>query len=165
MKKSKKILVALLAGLIVGTSAIGFAACGFLNNGGGFNPSQPSSSSSSNSNSSSSSTTPSMPNDGQTQQKQVPVYQGMTISSPMASKMLMAPMSYRFTSSMAASSNSRKDDNGNHYGQYKGDHNGKEETIDEENPFPDNDDKENIENEIESSLPLRAQIKIFITPR
>ena len=77
-------------------------------------------------------TTPQKPGE-----KQVPVYTGMTVSTE-------APL--------AATGMGAGQDNGNHNGHFKGDHSGKEENVDKENPYPDNDENENIEEEIETSL-------------
>lgn len=81
--------------------------------------------------------------------KQVPVYQGMTISSAGRSA-----NAHTLPSLWAGTNNGNGNDgdSGNHYGQYKGDHDGRNDQIDEENPFPDNSAGENIEEEIESSL-------------
>ena len=78
--------------------------------------------------------------------KQVPVYQGMTITS--ASGRAVSPLSFL---------SDKEDfdygkDNGNHNGHFKGDHSDKDEDLDKENPFPENSENENIENEIQSSL-------------
>lgn len=53
--------------------------------------------------------------------KQVPVYKGMTISD-----------SFAGTSATVAS-----DDNGNHYGHFKGDHNDRDDEVDQNKPFED----------------------------
>jgi len=76
--------------------------------------------------------------------KQVPVYQGMTITS--SSEHVISPLSYL---------SNKEDfdygkDNGNHNGHFKGDHSGKNEDINKEEPFPDADGS--IEDEIKSSL-------------
>lgn len=81
--------------------------------------------------------------------KQVPVYQGMTISSAgRSANAHTLPSLWAETNN----GNGNDGDSGNHYGQYKGDHDGRNDQIDEENPFPDNSAGENIEEEIESSL-------------
>lgn len=54
-------------------------------------------------------------------EKQVPVYKGMTISR-----------SFAKASAMSAS-----DDNGNHYGHFKGDHNDRDDEVDQNKPFED----------------------------
>ena len=85
-------------------------------------------------------------------EKQVPVYQGMTITNNNTT-ISLASASYRSGGIMLLSANSENNgNNGNHNGQYKGDHAGKNEEIDEENPYPENDANENIEEEIKSSL-------------
>ena len=81
--------------------------------------------------------------------KQIPVYQGMTISSVKESTSVSSlPQLWAGSNN----GNGNNGDNGNHYGQYKGDHSNKNESVDEENPYPDNSENENIEEEIESSL-------------
>ena len=82
-------------------------------------------------------------------QKQVPVYQGMTITNYRTAKM------GRVSSSgieLLGYNNSNNGDNGNHNGHYKGDHTDRNDTIDEENPYPGNNKNENIEEEIKSSF-------------
>ena len=74
--------------------------------------------------------------------KQVPVYTGMSVTT-------IAPLTAK---SMAKEGFDYDKDNGNHNGHFKGDYNGKDETVDEENPYPDNDASESIEEEIRSSL-------------
>ena len=80
---------------------------------------------------------------------QVPVYQGMTISNSQSTVLTANSMSINL---MSAKTPGNTDNNGNHNGWYKGDHNGKDEDIDQENPFPENGNNENIETEIESTL-------------
>ena len=80
---------------------------------------------------------------------QVPVYQGMTISNGQSTVLTANRMSIRL---MSAKTPGNTDNNGNHNGWYKGDYEGKDEDIDQENPFPENESNENIENEIESTL-------------
>ena len=54
---------------------------------------------------------------------------------------------------MLLSANSENNgNNGNHYGHYKGDHADRDDVVDNDNPYPDNSDSENIEEEIKSSL-------------
>ena len=77
-------------------------------------------------------------------QKQIPVYQGMTITSTKSISALLY--------SDGKDGFDYDKDNGNHNGHFKGDHTGKDEEIDEENPYPDNNENENIEEEIKSSL-------------
>ena len=86
------------------------------------------------------------------EEKQIPVYQGMTIT-----KGRIASGTGYFDNDAALfadNGNNGNDngDNGNHNGHYKGDHEDKDGELDEENPYPDNDQNENIEEEIESSL-------------
>ena len=86
-------------------------------------------------------------------EKQVPVYQGMTITNANTATMSLMSSSYRSGGIMLLSANKENNgDNGNHNGHYKGDHTDRNDTIDEENPYPDNDENENIEEEIKSSL-------------
>ena len=80
---------------------------------------------------------------------QVPVYQGMTISNGQPTALTANSMSI---SLMSAKTPGNTDNNGNHNGWHKGDYEGKDEDIDQENPFPENESNENIENEIESTL-------------
>lgn len=82
--------------------------------------------------------------------KQVPVYQGMTITK---SNSVLSLASYRMSGiTLLSANNGNNGDNGNHYGHYKGDHTDRNDTIDEDNPYPDNNANENIEEEIKSSL-------------
>lgn len=67
--------------------------------------------------------------------KQVPVYKGMTISD-----------SFAGTSATVAS-----DDNGNHYGHFKGDHNDRDDDVDQNKPFED-PNAPSIENKANSTL-------------
>ena len=80
----------------------------------------------------------------------VPVYQGMSISSVETDDLRASNMSSVNFPVVKRPGNT--DNNGNHNGWYKGDCEGNEEDINQENPFPDNNQDENIENEIESSL-------------
>ena len=78
--------------------------------------------------------------------KTVPVYRGMSISSYMKS-----------ASATSYMSDGKDDfdydkDNGNHNGHFKGDSTDRDETVDEENPFPDNEEGKDIEYEVDSSL-------------
>lgn len=85
--------------------------------------------------------------------KQVPVYQGMTITKSNDSTLSLTSASYRSGGiTLLSANNENNGDNGNHYGHYKGDHTDRNDTIDEENPYPDNNANENIEEEIKSSL-------------
>lgn len=68
-------------------------------------------------------------------EKQVPVYKGMTISD-----------SFAGTSATVAS-----DDNGNHYGHFKGDHNDRDDEVDQNKPFED-PNAPSIENKANSTL-------------
>ena len=91
--------------------------------------------------------------DKESGEKQVPVYQGMTITNANAATMSLMSSSYRSGGIMLLNANKESNgDNGNHNGHYKGDHADRNDTIDEENPYPDNDENENIEEEIKSSL-------------
>lgn len=67
--------------------------------------------------------------------KQVPVYKGMTISD-----------SFAGTSATVAS-----DDNGNHYGHFKGDHNDRDDEVDQNKPFEDSN-APSIEDKANSTL-------------
>ena len=82
---------------------------------------------------------------GDSGDKQIPVYQGMTITSAETEELMASGLGKFMTLS-------KTDNNGNHYGQYKGDHADRNEEIDKEDPFPDNSEAENIEEEIKSSL-------------
>ena len=82
---------------------------------------------------------------------EVPVYQGMTISNGQATAATAKNMSVGL---MSAKTPGNTDNNGKHNGWYKGDHNDKDHHVDQENPFPDNESDENIENEMESSLDI-----------
>ena len=85
--------------------------------------------------------------------KQVPVYQGMTITKSNASTLSLTSTSYRSGGiTLLSANNENNGDNGNHYGHYKGDHTDRNDTIDEDNPYPDNNANGNIEDEIKSSL-------------
>jgi len=100
-------------------------------------------------------------NDG----KQIPVYTGMSISS--------AEVNLTSYNGNGNNGNGNNGNNGNHYGHYKGDYDGKNEDVDEEDPFPENSADENIEKELESSLNVvgaaqdiyyaQPNEKIFIT--
>lgn len=68
-------------------------------------------------------------------EKQVPVYKGMTISRSFA------------TSSAATAS----EDNGNHYGHFKGDHDNRNDEVDQNKPFED-PNAPSIENKANSTL-------------
>ena len=87
--------------------------------------------------------------------KQVPVYQGMTVSTERIESLEIATKGYSLAKKGSFGLYNNKD-NGNHYGHYKGDYNGKDENIDKENPFPDNNDNETIENEIEDVLSVEG---------
>lgn len=67
--------------------------------------------------------------------KQVPIYKGMTISSNFA----------------RASATTASDDNGNHYGHLKGDHNNRDDEVDQNKPFED-PNVPSIENKANSTL-------------
>ena len=92
-------------------------------------------------------------NGGNTEQrKRVPIYQGMTITNSNTAISLTSA-SYRSGEIMLLSANSENNgNNGNHYGHYKGDHADRDDVVDNDNPYPDNSDSENIEEEIKSSL-------------
>ena len=70
-------------------------------------------------------------------EKQVPVYKGMTISRSFAK----------------ASAVSASDDNGNHYGHFKGDHNNRNDEVDQNKPFED-PNAPSIENKANSTLDI-----------
>ncbi|MBE6635704.1 MAG: hypothetical protein E7617_05865 [Ruminococcaceae bacterium] len=88
-------------------------------------------------------------------EKQVPIYQGMTISG---AKDTAAGIGGFILTSDKDDLDYDKD-NGNHNGHFKGDHTGKDTEIDEENPFPDNSEGENIEEEIKSSLDVTGALE------
>ena len=82
------------------------------------------------------------------QSKLVPVYQGMTITSAVNNAKLPT---------LNGNGNNKDDfdyskDNGNHNGHFKGDSTEDDKEIDEENPFPDNNDDETLEGEVKDSL-------------
>lgn len=88
-------------------------------------------------------------------EKQVPVYKGMTIS-------------HSFATSSAATA---AEDNGNHYGHFKGDHNNRNDEVDQNKPFED-PNAPSIENKANSTLDvvgsaesiyfiMRIKIKMF----
>lgn len=84
--------------------------------------------------------------------KQIPVYQGMTITKSKSTRSLTSA-SYRSSGIALLRANKENNvDNGNHYGHYKGDHANRNDTIDEENPYPENGANENIEEEIKASF-------------
>ena len=68
-------------------------------------------------------------------EKQVPVYKGMIISRSFANAFAM----------------SASDDNGNHYGHFKGDHNDRDDEVDQNKPFED-PNAPSIENKANSTL-------------
>ena len=76
--------------------------------------------------------------------RQVPVYQGMSITSATTDRTVES-----FTDP-----NNGNDNNGNHYGWYMGDHKDKDENLDNDHPFEDNGSDENIETEINGSLEI-----------
>ncbi len=84
--------------------------------------------------------------------KNVPVYQGMTISSMEETKTQIEAMRTMFASSNSNNNKSPNGNNGNHYGWYKGDLNEKKEDIDNSDPFGGSDKNENIENEINDTF-------------
>lgn len=91
--------------------------------------------------------------DKESGEKQVPVYQGMTITNANTATMSLMSSGYRSGGIMLLSANKENNgDNGNHNGHYKGDHTDRDDAIDEDNPYPDNNKNENIEEEIKSSL-------------
>jgi len=91
-------------------------------------------------------------NNSENGDKQVPVYQGMTITKADSAIKLTSASCYSSGIVLLSSNNGNNGDNGNHYGHYKGDHTDRNDTIDEDNPYPDNNANENIEEEIKSSL-------------
>ena len=89
--------------------------------------------------------------------KQVPIYQGMSISS--ATQTIQAqPVNDEDKGEGVNNAGNGNDNgnNGNHKGWYKGDHKDKENEIDEEKPFenenPDRDPEDTIEKETENSF-------------
>ena len=87
----------------------------------------------------------------QGQSKRVPIYQGMTISSVKESASVSTLPSYFLPGD-------HDHDRPIGPGQHEGDHVGKDEAVDEENPYPDNSENENIETEIESSLKVEGAV-------
>ena len=75
--------------------------------------------------------------------KQIPVYQGMSISTA-------AGVTMPSFEKEGNNGNGNTDNNGNHYGWYKGDSADDKGDVDQETPFPDAN--ENIEQEIKDSL-------------
>ena len=91
--------------------------------------------------------------DKESGEKQVPVYQGMTITK---SNSVLSLASYRMSGiTLLSANNENNGDNGNHNGHYKGDHTDRNDTIDEDNPYPDNNANENI---YSSSNPLDMKL-------
>ena len=80
--------------------------------------------------------------------KQVPVYQGMTITKSNSTLSLTSASYISSGVMLLDSNNGNHGDNGNHYGHYNGDHADRNDTIDEDNPYPDNNANENIEEEM-----------------
>ena len=70
--------------------------------------------------------------DKESGEKQVPVYQGMTITNANTATMSLMRSSYRSGKIMLLSDNKENNgDNGNHNGHYKGNHTDRNDTIDE----------------------------------
>ena len=94
--------------------------------------------------------------------KQIPIYQGMTITSSNVSTMRLSAANYRSGGIALLSSNNGN--NGNHYGHYKGDCTDNKDELDNNNPYPDNSEK--IEDEIQSSLEVIGSTKeiYYTTP-
>ena len=93
-------------------------------------------------------------NNTTTVEKQIPVYQGMTITNSNTSA-LLTNESYNLRKPMLANSNNGN--NGNHYGHYKGDCTDNEGELDNNNPYPDN--RDNIDDEIRDSLDVIGSTK------
>ena len=96
--------------------------------------------------------------------KQIPIYQGMTITDSNSATLSLTSMNYRSSGIMLLSSNngnngnnSNNGDNGNHYGHYKGDCTDDEDVVDTNNPYPDNE--EQVEDEIKDSLDVIGSTK------
>ena len=143
----RKIAFVLLTLFVISFSLIALAACGddvnnddITNVGGSENPDNSGDPGDDN-------------NGGSTEQsKCIPVYQGMTITNNNTAISLTSA-SYRYDGVMLlGAANENNGNNGNHYGQYKGDHANRDDVLDNDNPYPDNSDSENIEEEIKSSL-------------
>ena len=84
--------------------------------------------------------------------KQVPVYQGMTITKA-NSTLASEGESLLWDNALQLGTNDDNNgDNGNHYGDYKGDHTDRDDEFDSENPYPENAEDETIEEQIKSSL-------------
>ncbi len=79
--------------------------------------------------------------------KQIPVYQGMSIST---SASVTMPSFEKNGNNGNGNGNGNTDNNGNHYGWYKGDSADDKGDVDQETPFPDAN--ENIEQEVKDSL-------------
>lgn len=96
------------------------------------------------------------------EKKQIPVYQGMTITGTNSSTLNLSVKNYRSGGIMLLNSNNGN--NGNHYGHYKGDCTDDRHDVDKNNPYPDND--ENIEDEIRDSLEVIGSTKeiYYTTP-
>ena len=95
-------------------------------------------------------TTTAKPSDGQ---KRIPVYQGMSIESVTAGNVVSyAPLGGN------GNSENGNGNNGNHYGHYKGDYAGKDDELDKENPFPDNEENENIEEEAKDTIKVVGSV-------
>ena len=98
-------------------------------------------------------------NTGNSGDGNVPVYKGMTISSIFNST--YAGANGNGNNGNGNGNNKTEDgkedfdydkDNGNHNGHFKGDTTDQEEDLDQENPFPENSENDNIEEEANSSL-------------
>ena len=97
--------------------------------------------------------------------KQVPVYQGMSISSAVGT----VSSGRQFANCMAYNGKEDFDydkDNGKHNGHFKGDYDGNDQEVDQENPFPENDPDETIEEETKSTLEVigSADTIYYATP-
>ncbi len=99
--------------------------------------------------------------------KQIPIYQGMTITDWNSSTLKLSATNYRSGVMLLSSNNGNNGNNGNsgnHYGHHKGDCTDNKSDLDTNNPYPDHDEK--IEDEIRDSLDVIGSTKeiYYTTP-
>ena len=100
---------------------------------------------------------------GDDREKQIPIYQGMTITTVDVA----SSQSYGNGKNEEGKEDfDYEKDNGNHNGHFKGDHTGKDDEVNKDNPFPENNKSENIESEIKSSIEvIGSPIDIYYAER
>lgn len=81
---------------------------------------------------------------------QIPVYQGMSISNGQSA--VAKTISTSIVLAQVIEPDNHGNYNGDHHSWHKGDYSGKDQDINQEIPFPDNENDENIEEETKSSL-------------